>query len=247
MIEEGEFTILHDDYIGEAQRLKYCLLCYTLKPLDQFDRHSSRQSGRQGECKLCKAIYNGIKNQSRITDQHREASARRRLYRLLAGETDQIDSKAVFDRFDGTCFKCGRKLRHGAKGKRAFNLDHTLPVRLLWPLTTENATLLCAKCNNEKHDRWPSGVFNVQELKRLARLTGYPYALLAGQPQVNDRAVEKIIEDPDGFIEEWIQYPNEVKKVRRTILSYAAVDIFEGATVVPKHLHEDNEREPRTS
>lgn len=32
VIEEGEFAILHDDYIGQAQRLKYCLLCYTASP-----------------------------------------------------------------------------------------------------------------------------------------------------------------------------------------------------------------------
>ena len=63
-IEEGEFVVLHDDYIGEAQRFKYCLLCYARKPLEFFDIHSSRQSGRQGECRLCKTIYNGIKNHS---------------------------------------------------------------------------------------------------------------------------------------------------------------------------------------
>ena len=56
VIEEGEFIILHDDYIGEAQRLKYCLLCYARKPLELFDKHGSRQSGRQGECRLCKTI-----------------------------------------------------------------------------------------------------------------------------------------------------------------------------------------------
>ena len=145
VIEEGEFTILHDEYIGQAQRLKYCLLCYTRKPLDHFDRHQSRRSGRQGECKLCKTIYNNIKNQSRTTDQHREAAARRRLYRLLAQEPGKIDSRAVFEKFGGACFRCGQELRRSTKGHAAFQLDHTLPVRLLWPLTTENATLLCTQ------------------------------------------------------------------------------------------------------
>ena len=71
-MERGEFTVLHNEYVEDAQRFKYCLLCYAMKPLDHFDRHVSRQSGRQGECRSCKTVYNGIKNQSRTTDQHRE-------------------------------------------------------------------------------------------------------------------------------------------------------------------------------
>ena len=98
VIEDGSFVCLHDDYIHEAKCFKYCLLCYALKPLDLFSVHSARQSGRQGECRLCKTIYNGIKNQSRITDQHREASQRRRLYNRLAGKAVKIDSKAIFEK-----------------------------------------------------------------------------------------------------------------------------------------------------
>lgn len=241
-IEEGEFTILHDEYVHAAQRFKYCLLCYALRPLDNFDHHKSRQSGRQGECRSCKTVYNGIKNQSRTTDQHREAAAKRRLYGLLAGDGGHIDDKAVFDKFDGACFKCDRKLCYPSSGRNPFNLDHTLPVRLLWPLETRNATLLCAKCNNEKHSLWPSEVYRVDKLKRLARLTGYEYALLAGKPRINMAAVKKIIADADGFIEDWIPYPNDVKNLRRLIQDYAQIDIFDSASHVPDSLLEDEER-----
>ena len=241
-IEEGKFTILHEDYVHEASRFKYCLLCYALKPLEQFDRHKSRQSGRQGECRLCKTIYNGIKNQSRTTDQFREAAAKRRLYGLLAGEGSQIDSKAVFDKFDGTCFKCDRVLHYASTASNDFNLDHTLPVRLLWPLETQSATLLCVRCNNEKHDFWPSEVYDADKLRRLARLTGYEYALLAGKPRVNKEAVEKIVADTDSFIEDWIRYPNDIKKLRRLIQYHARIDIFESASHVPDSLLEDDER-----
>ncbi len=240
-IEEGEFTVLHDEYIREAQCFKYCLLCYALRPLEHFDVHNSRQSGRQGECRSCKAIYNGIKNQSRTTDQHREAAARRRLYGDLAGDGGPIDSKAVFDKFGGACFKCGRELRYPSKGPTAFNLDHTLPVRLLWPLETQNATLLCAKCNNEKHGNWPSEFYSLTELRSLARLTGFKYTLLVGEPKINQVAVNKVIADADGFIERWIQYPNEVKKVRRLIRNFAQIDIFDSASHVPDSLLEDEE------
>lgn len=241
-IEDGEFTVLHGKYVREAPRFKYCLLCYALKPLEYFDRHRSRQSGRQGECRLCKVAYNGIKNQSRTTDQFREAAAKRRLFGLLAGEGGRIDDRAVFDKFNGTCFKCDRDLHYPSTASSAFQLDHTLPVRLLWPLETQNATLLCAKCNNEKHGLWPSEVYSAAKLRRLARLTGYEYALLAGKPKINKTAVEKIVADADGFIENWIPYPNDVKKLRRLILHYAEIDIFEGASHVPDSLLEDDER-----
>ena len=237
-IETGEFTVLHDEYVADAQRLKYCLLCYALKPLDQFDRHGTRQSGRQGECRSCKTVYNGIKNQSRTTDQHRESAAKRRLYRLLAEDEHRLDSKEVFDKFGGTCFKCGKSLDYTPTKRSAFNLDHTLPVRLLWPLTTQNATLLCAQCNNEKHDRWPSEVYDAAQLKRLARLTGYEHALLVGGPQLNQAAVEKIVSNADAFIESWIPYPNEIKRLREMIRDYSQIDIFDGASHVPENLRD---------
>jgi hypothetical protein len=83
IIESGSFEVLHDDYIEEAKSFKYCIICAALKPIELFDKHSSRKTGRQGECNLCKQIYNSIKNQSRLADQHREASQKRRLYTEL--------------------------------------------------------------------------------------------------------------------------------------------------------------------
>ena len=209
VIEDGEFVILHADYIREAQRLKYCLLCYARKPIELFDKHGSRQSGRQGECRLCKTLYNGIKNQSRIIGQHREAAERRHLYKQLSREGGKIDSRAIFDKFGGRCFKCRRELHYTITGQKDFNLDHTLPARLLWPFTTDNATLLCSNCNNQKHDRWPSDFYNTLELRRPARLTGYDYRLLSGQAVVNDVAVKGILADPDAFAEEWIRIRRE--------------------------------------
>lgn len=222
--------------------MKYCLLCYARKPIELFDKHRSRQSGRQGECRLCKTIYNGIKNQSRVTDQHREAAERRRLYKQLSREGGKIDSRAIFDKFAGTCFKCRRDLHYTTTGQKDFNSDHTLPVRLLWPFATDNATLLCSKCNNQKHDRWPSDFYNTLELRKLARLTGYDYALLSGQAAVNDAAVREILADPDTFIKEWIPYPEKIRSVRRMILDYAKIDIFESASQVPHSLREPDEQ-----
>ena len=242
VIDEGEFIILHDEYIREAQRFKYCLLCYALKPLEFFDVHNARQTRRQGECRLCKTIYNGIKNQSRIADQHREAAQRRRLYKRLSGEAGKIESRTIVEKFGSRCFNCDRELHFAPADQREFQLDHTLPIRLLWPLHTENATLLCSNCNNEKHDRWPSEFYDIPKLKALALLTGYPYALVAGQPRVNEDAIAEIVADPDSFLEEWIHRPDELRKVRRMILEHTEVDIFALATHVPDYLREPRKR-----
>ena len=74
---------------------------------------------------------------------------RRRLYNILSGEPGKIDSRAVFDRFNGKCFACQKDLTFQAQGRSDFRLDHTLPNRYLWPLTTETATLLCDACNTD--------------------------------------------------------------------------------------------------
>jgi hypothetical protein len=242
VIEAGEFVILHDDYIAEAKLHKYCLLCYTMKPVELFSRHGSRESGYQGECQSCKVIYNGIKNQTRITDQHREAAQRRRLYLQLAAGNNRIDSRRVFDKFEGACFSCGKGLTFTEKGKRTFDLDHTLPASLLWPMRTENSTLLCSDCNNEKHGDWPSKYYKDREkLRKLAVLTGYEFDLLAGDAKLNDEAIDLIMQDVDGFLETWIPYPNDIKKVRHLLIQHAKVDIFEHATNVPPHLWDEGE------
>ena len=241
VIEDGSFAILHDDYLTEAHEFKHCVLCYTLKPVEFFDRHASRKSGFQSECRLCKTMYNGIKNQSRIADQHREASQRRRLYRQLATEGGRIDSKVVFDKFDGKCFNCDAGLKYTTKGQRTFHLDHTLPARLLWPMTTDTATLLCGPCNNQKHDQWPSVFYDDAKLKRLSVLTGYEYALLAGPPHINKEAVSAILDDVNSFIETWIHYPEDIKKVRRLIRDREGIDIFDHAPNIPGHLREPDE------
>ena len=246
IVEAGPFVILHDDYLAEAHSFKHCLNCYTLKPVEFFDRHASRVSGYQGECRLCKTIYNGIKNQTRTTDQHREAAQRRRLYRLLAEEGGRIDSTVIFEKFEGKCFKCNTELTHPKDGGGDFNLDHTLPAKLLWPMTTDNSTLLCAKCNNEKHDHWPSEFYSIPKLKRLAILTGYEYSILKGQQVINEDAVAAIVEDTDGFIETWIHNPDDIRKVRRLIQEHNGVDIFKFAKHVPSHLLEPGEAQDAT-
>lgn len=231
-IEEGEFLITHNEYITEAKEFKYCILCNTIKPVELFDTHRSRKSGRQGECRLCKKLYNAIKNQTRITDQHREAAQKRRLYIELSGE-DKINSKKVFERFNYQCFKCKKDLSNVVDEKER-PLDHTLPAYYLWPLNTENATLLCQKHNNEKHGKWPSEYYSPIKLKELSVTTGIPYELLAGKPAFNPEALEKLQapEIVDNLLIKFGAYMDELVKIRNRILRHTGIDFFRSSTII---------------
>ena len=226
----GQFSILHDDYIAEATEFKYCIVCCTLKPLCLFDRHAARKSLRQGECRLCKAVYNRLKNPTRTTDQHREAAQKRRLYMELTGAV-KIDSQTIYQRFSYRCFKCGQDLSHDIQAQsapRSGNLDHTLPAKFLWPLTNDNATLLCQRHNAEKAEQWPSSFYTTQELKRLVTLTGIPYATLTAAPHYNPAALHKLHDAGfvDGLLTKYAAYMNEMITIRNRILIATDFDMF---------------------
>lgn len=223
VVETGAFEILIDDYIDEASQFKYCIICNTLKPLDSFHRHAPRKSGRQGECRLCKTVYNGLKNQTRITDQHREAAQKRRLYVDITGPS-KIDSGQIRKRFDNKCFKCGCDLSNPKDG----HLDHTLPVSLLWPLTTDNATLLCGRHNGEKSGKWPSEYYSDKELRELSIRTGVDYKILCGPPHINPVAIgalgNKVFVDQ--LLAKYAAYIEEIIRVRNRIIRMNGFDFF---------------------
>lgn len=230
-IERGEFTVLHDNYIDEAQEYKYCIICNTMKPLDFFDQHSARASKRQGECRLCKSVYNTIKNQTRLTDQHREAAQKRRMYVEFSG-SQIINSKEIFARFDYKCFKCGTDLKDVARQERA--LDHTLPAVYLWPLTTENATLLCKRHNAEKAEKWPGEYYGKAELKRLSVATGISHDVLSGPPFYNPAAIQLLEsqEHIDALLRKYGAYMQEIIKLRNRILLHHGLDFFKHSSTI---------------
>lgn len=219
-----------------AARHKYCRVCETLQPLENFHRHARFRSGRQLECKVCKNTrINPTLNPLRTPDQHREASDRRRLYTVLSHDS-KIDSDGVYKLFGGRCFNCGTELRKVIGAGGGYHLDHTLPVKYLWPLTT-GATLLCAECNNAKHERWPSEFYEQAKLRKLAVLTGIEYPLLAGQPRFNLVAVRLIQDNIDEFLAQWVAQADEIGRLRNTILKVEGVDIYDGATNVPDYFY----------
>jgi hypothetical protein len=236
IIEAGSFEILHDDYVLEAEEFKYCIICGALKPLNMFGLHSARVTGRQGECRICKQVYNTIKNQTRLVEQHREASQKRRLYTYFEDPT-KLDIAAIYDRFECRCFKCGIDLSSdlsGGSSAKLGNLDHTLPVYYLWPLTTNNATLLCRNHNGAKAEKWPGVFYSKQELRRLSALTGVDYRLMEADPTFNPEAIAKLQESD--FVEslflKFARYPDELLRLRNRVLDSTGHDFLDiGANV----------------
>ena len=241
-VATGSFSIYHDDYIAEAKLYKYCIVCNAIKPLEFFDRHASRASGHQGECRLCKKAYNEIKNGTRLTDQHREAAQKRRLLLDVAG-SPKINSREIENRYEQKCFCCGKDLS-AVTDKREKPLDHTLPVYYLWPLSTENATLLCRDCNGNKSGTWPSDFYDDSHLRRLAILTGFDYDLLSGEPQYNPEAITAL-HDPekvDALLVKFAAYMPEVIKLRNRILRDTGFDFFSvSKTISDAYVRQANE------
>ncbi|MBM4030700.1 MAG: hypothetical protein FJ291_02825 [Planctomycetes bacterium] len=205
-----------------------------------FDYHApnsrSFRSERQLECKVCKREINQILNPRRTADQHRESAQKRRMSVLLSGGAEKLQSRKVFDRFSGRCFKCSKPLTYRARGASGFAVDHTLPVSCLWPVTTETATLLCMACNGEKSDRWPSEYYSREELQRLSVLTSTEFDLLAGQPRLNPEAVSFIRANVDSLLVQCIRYPAEIRRIREMIRRMEGVDIKDAATTWPSFL-----------
>lgn len=230
LINEGPFSPTHESYVGNAEKVKYCLNCYTLQPLSNFDRHSSRpQSKRQGECRMCKGLYNDLKNVSRLAEQHREAAENRRLLSALSGET-KIESVAkILERFAYCCFNCSRPLQDQQGGDAGYHLDHTLPVSWLWPLNY-GPTVLCRDCNGRKSDRWPSEFYSREKLKELSARTGITFQDLSGKPFFNPHAVERLRAEADSIIEQWIDYPEKLRALGTRILAATERDVFADAS-----------------
>ena len=243
IIEQGEFTVLHDEYISESQEYKYCIVCNAIKPTYLFDKHSARNSGRQGECRLCKGIYNSIKNQSRISDQHREAAQKRRMYLDLSGQ-HKIDSKIIHERFSYKCFKCGKDLTE-VKTASERPLDHTLPIYYLFPLDTNNATLLCREHNGEKSGKWPSEYYSSEELKRLSIITGINYDTLQGKPFFNPEAIKNLQnhEIVDSLLTKYSAYIDEIMKLRNRLLKEIGFDFFQYSKIISRiHVEKADEQ-----
>ncbi len=167
---------------------KQCNMCGRVLPFKSFSGHKGwGPLEKQMECRGCKAVINASLNPKRTKEQLHESSLKRRVADLLMeGESEKIDFKDLFKKFNSRCFKTGKKLDIDDRGSWA--IDHILPSRFLYPLTKKNAALLSREANENKRDKWPSQFYTNNELKELTLITGADLSLISKKdPIVNSK------------------------------------------------------------
>ena len=216
---------------------KYCRTCAKLLPFEKFGLHRTKaKSGYQWECKTCKNIYNNHPNAGnvkRTTEQFRESSMYARMRGLIV-KTENLNHKEIFDRFRNRCFKCGQDI--DIEDSSQYDIDHTLPVSLWWPLRNKDATLLCSSrhegfkgCNNSKHAKWPNEFYNDNQLRELSNLTGIDYDILNGPPIMCPETLKTFTDDMKGWIkrwrEEWDDADDWMEQEFSKLKKYAGIEV----------------------
>ena len=176
--------------------------------------------GFQLECRFCKKFeVNAAHNPQRTADQMKEDGIRRRNFELLLselfGENPQIKYRAntgrelatdIWEKFEKKCFKCKKNL----PSPQDMHLDHTRPLALLWALD-DTATCLCADCNSQKSDKFPSEFYTNDELIQLSKITNVSLDDLRSNAP-NIIAVEKIISNIDKVLYDFCFRPALLKE-----------------------------------
>ena len=204
---------------------KQCNVCERVLPFAAFSRHIGwGPLERQMECRSCKGGINAILNPLRSKQQlHESAIKRRTAELLLQGENKPIDLEGLFARFESKCFKCGKNLDF--KNRKSWAVDHILPSKFLYPLTPENAALLCVSCNNNKHGQWPSKFYSNSQLAKLSKITGAELGLLAAiEPILNSKI------DVNGCVSRFLvvrersNLEKRIKELKKLLADYNLVE-----------------------
>ena len=209
---------------------KQCNTCGRILPFAAFSKHTGwGPLERQMECRSCKGAINAVLNPKRTKQQLHESAARRRVAdMLLADENERINLSDLFTRFDGKCFKTGKRL--DIKNRKSWAVDHILPSRYLYPLTKSNAALLSKNANDNKRDRWPSEFYTNSELIELARITGADLTLLASKnvlinPNIDvDACVTRFLS-----VRERSDLPKRIAELKRLLEDYKLIGKLSGA------------------
>ena len=205
---------------------KQCNVCGRILPNSYFSRHAGwGPLEKQMECKACKGAINAKLNPKRTAEQLRESGIRRRIADMfIVGENERVDIDALFDRFGGKCFKSGRPLEK--EDSSSWAIDHILPQKYLWPLTTKNACLLSTEENSNKRDKWPNEFYTNVELVKLAKITGADLGLLTSEVPVINTNI-----DVNGGVDRYLKVRNSnvdmnkrIEEIRSVLESYNLVD-----------------------
>jgi hypothetical protein len=213
---------------------KQCNTCGRILPFLSFSKHSGfGPLERQMECRCCKGAINAVLNPKRTKQQLYEASIRRRVAELFVEDSNEkVDIKKLFDRFNHRCFKTNKPLDINEKG--TWEIDHILPSKWLYPLSTANAALLSRNANQNKRDCWPSQFYTNTELIELAKITGADLGLLTSRKPI----INKHIDINNGVnkylsVREKSDLVKRIKEIKKILTDY---DLISGLSPANKRL-----------
>lgn len=89
------------------------------------------------------------------------------------------------------------------------DLDHTMPLSMLYPLD-KTATCLCPKCNSAKSDIFPVDFYSAEELKTLSGITGLSLNILSSRNS-NPVVIKALKNNLDYVLNEFLQQEQYLK------------------------------------
>lgn len=169
--------------------------------------HKVNQEGHpiQPYCKESKKLYvNSRHNKLRTNDQLLEGtygSRTRGIVTSILGKSPKISIEKIFLMFDNCCVKCSKTI--DINDRKTFQIDHFMPASGYWPLTQENATLLCKKCNQSKKDHHPSFFYSKEKFEFLFKNLFKNVLILEFDYILNDDILIDFDKNFDTIISRW--------------------------------------------
>jgi 5-methylcytosine-specific restriction endonuclease McrA len=124
-------------------------------------RYSSKNRSILAE-KAKKYYYQNKHNDDYILKRRSRVRKRKALKRLVEESYKPHDETFTRSLFGHRCFNC--------KTDQKLQIDHHYPLSSGFALTVDNAVLLCAFCNNSKHNKMPEEFYPKDKLQLLEYL-----------------------------------------------------------------------------
>jgi len=219
------------DYDFKGELFQYCIHQITQKllPISEYTinrntkaPHKLSQDGHplQPYCKESKQLYvNSRHNKLRTKDQLLEGSygsRTRGIVTAILGNPPKISIEEIFNKFDSCCFKCSKPIN--IKERKSYQIDHFMPACGYWPLTQENATLLCKDCNQSKKDHHPSAFYSKEKFELLKNMQINNMLVENSNYILNDDILIDFHKNFDIIIERWEKINRNKTSFKKYIL-----------------------------
>lgn len=134
----------HKEYIKNKNRYKESSKTYRKNHKEEYREHRRNWKKRHPE-------------------QARKDTRKRKAIKKQVKENYSIeDEKYTRKLFENKCFKCS--------STKDLYIDHNYPLSKGFPLTKNNAVLLCIKCNSAKNNKLPEEFYTQEQLNKLSTL-----------------------------------------------------------------------------